>query len=233
MKILAILSSPNIDGNSADLARKALSAAKDNGADVLEIFLPSQKIEFCTDCKKCLSTGTCIIKDDLPKIIQEIKSADGIILSTPTYAGGINAMMKRFIERTGLLEQFSADLFGGKYVIGLSTAGGMGAVNTAKNLVKLVASGAFDRAYITGYLGAHLKGSKISQNKKIMDKAYSLGKKIVSDISKKRNYGLQNLYRRFLNSFIIKPMFLKTIISNKNGMTKGVFNILEAKGYLD
>lgn len=40
MKIIAIISSPNRNGNSAVLTREALRGSADSGADVNEIYLP-------------------------------------------------------------------------------------------------------------------------------------------------------------------------------------------------
>jgi multimeric flavodoxin WrbA len=57
MKILGIMGSPRIGGNSDILLDDALAGAKDAGAQVEKIILDKKKISGCKDCKKCNETG--------------------------------------------------------------------------------------------------------------------------------------------------------------------------------
>ena len=53
MKVLGILGSPRVGGNSDILLSQALAGAKEAGADVEKIIIDRKSIAGCKDCKKC------------------------------------------------------------------------------------------------------------------------------------------------------------------------------------
>ena len=65
MKVLGILGSPRVGGNSDILLEQALSGAKSAGAEVEKIVLSKKKISGCLDCGTCNETGVCAVKDDM------------------------------------------------------------------------------------------------------------------------------------------------------------------------
>ena len=99
MKILGIMGSPRIGGNSDILLDLALSGAESAGADVEKIILNKKKISGCQDCKKCNETGLCVLKDDMPEIHKKILEADAIVHSVPVYFWSMTAQMKAYLDR--------------------------------------------------------------------------------------------------------------------------------------
>ena len=99
MKILGVLGSPRVGGNSDILLQQALAAGKEAGAEVEKIVLSKKKISGCLDCTKCNETGICVIKDDMPKIHKKILEADAIIHSVPLYFWAMTAQMKAYLDR--------------------------------------------------------------------------------------------------------------------------------------
>jgi multimeric flavodoxin WrbA len=99
MKVLGIMGSPRIGGNSDILLDDALAGAKEAGAQVEKIILDKKKISGCKDCKKCNETGLCVIKDDMPEIQNIILEADAIIHSSPVYCWSMTAQMKAYMDR--------------------------------------------------------------------------------------------------------------------------------------
>lgn len=99
MKVLGILGSPRVGGNSDILLDQALEGAKDAGAEVEKIVLSQKRISGCLDCKKCNETGICAIKDDMLEIHQKILEADAIIHSVPVYFWAMTAHMKSYLDR--------------------------------------------------------------------------------------------------------------------------------------
>lgn len=98
--VLIISSSPRKNGNSQMLCESFLQGAKEKGHSVELIRLIDQKIGFCRACDACMKNGgTCILKDDMQKLIELYKKADVIVLATPVYFYGISAPMKVFIDR--------------------------------------------------------------------------------------------------------------------------------------
>jgi multimeric flavodoxin WrbA len=99
MKVLGILGSPRVGGNSDILLEEALKGARDAGAEVEKIILSQQKISGCFDCGKCNEAGVCAIKDDMPEIHRKILEADTIIHSVPVYFWSMTAQMKAYLDR--------------------------------------------------------------------------------------------------------------------------------------
>jgi len=99
MKVLGIMGSPRVGGNSDILLDEALAGAKDAGAEVEKIILDKNKISGCKDCKKCNETGICVIKDDMLEIHKKILDADAIIHSVPVYFWSMTSQMKAYLDR--------------------------------------------------------------------------------------------------------------------------------------
>ncbi len=99
MKILGVLGSPRIGGNSDVLLEQAVAGAKDAGAEVEKIVLCQKKISGCLNCDKCNETGVCVIKDDMPEIHKKILEAEAIIHSCPVYFWAMTSQMKAYLDR--------------------------------------------------------------------------------------------------------------------------------------
>jgi multimeric flavodoxin WrbA len=103
MYVLGVSGSPRVGGNTDLILNEALAAAKSKGAEVKLIRLSDYSLEPCNACMTCFSTGKCVIKDDWQKLYDELSSADGIILASPSYFQGVTAQMKAFIDRIGFV----------------------------------------------------------------------------------------------------------------------------------
>lgn len=228
MKVIGIISSPHFRGNGATLVREALGGAEEAGASVQEVFLPSYRIEYCRDCRACMSTGQCAMKDDFQELRELLREADGIILSSPTYGAGVCARMKNLFDRLGQYA-FLTSTFGGKYVAGLATASSFGAAKAAGQLAASIRDSVFRRAYVSGTLGVHLRGQSVSVMPKALLKAHMLGRKIASDIRGGRRFPLQNLFGRLPNVLFLRPLIKQAILSNREAM-KGVYEELVRNG---
>jgi multimeric flavodoxin WrbA len=103
MLIVGISGSPRVGGNTDMILQEALTAAKDEGADVKLIRISDYSLQPCNACRTCYSTKECVIDDDGEKVYKEILEADGVILGSPSYFQGVTAQMKIFIDRIGYL----------------------------------------------------------------------------------------------------------------------------------
>jgi multimeric flavodoxin WrbA len=99
MKVLGVLGSPRVGGNSDILLDEALAGAKDGGAQVEKIILAQRKISGCLDCDQCDETGVCAIKDDMTEIYEKILESDAIIHSVPVYFWSMTSQMKAYLDR--------------------------------------------------------------------------------------------------------------------------------------
>ena len=101
MKVIGVVCSPRQQGNTEILVREALTAAREAGAEEVEmVSLANKKIFPCDGCDCCLETGECIIDDDMQHIYPKLLTADGIIIGTPVYFWGACGLAKIFIDRT-------------------------------------------------------------------------------------------------------------------------------------
>jgi len=99
MKILSIVGSPRVNGNTHFLAQKFMEGSKQKGAEVEEIILRRLKIEPCLDCGQCHEDGICKVKDDFGELAVKMKSSDGLLLSTPVYCFNVTGHMKCLMDR--------------------------------------------------------------------------------------------------------------------------------------
>ena len=99
MKVLGILGSPRLKGNSDILLDQALAGAQEAGAKIEKIVLFQKKISGCLDCGKCNEAGVCVIKDDMTAIRKRILETDAIIHSVPLYFWAMTAQMKAYLDR--------------------------------------------------------------------------------------------------------------------------------------
>lgn len=185
MKVLGIMGSPRIGGNSDILLSQALAGAKEAGAEVEKIILDRKKISGCKDCQKCNKMGICVIKDDMPEIQKRILDAHSIIHSTPVYFWSMTAQMKAYLDRWTVFfdaqwnwqKVYAPQMLGKR--IGLITVCGTPDVHTADPIVHSFKSTVEMTKMI--WLGAVMASASakgdISNNEAALRKAFELGKK--------------------------------------------------------
>ena len=99
MKIIGIVGSPRLGGNTEILTRIALEEIAKEGVETELVSLAGKRIEPCDGCRGCAETGKCHFKDDFQGIFRKMKNADGIILSSPVYYGGASPQIVTLISR--------------------------------------------------------------------------------------------------------------------------------------
>ena len=102
MKILILMGSPRIDGNTAELCKHFMEELKVQNADVQYIELEKMAINPCKECYICQDTAGvygCAQKDDMTEIAEKILWADTIILATPIFAWYCTSKMKAVLDR--------------------------------------------------------------------------------------------------------------------------------------
>lgn len=99
-KILLIEGSPRKGGNSDILCDALIKGAKEAGHHAEKLYLQKYDLGYCKACYACKMTGRCVQKDGMDEIIEKLKAADVIVLSTPVYFYSMSGQMKTFIDRT-------------------------------------------------------------------------------------------------------------------------------------
>jgi multimeric flavodoxin WrbA len=226
MRVVGIISSPNRNGNTATLVRNVLRGAEEQGSETEEIFLADHEIGFCQGCFACMARGSCILSDDFDLLRSKLAAADGIVFGSPNYAFSPNAMMKRFLERLGMLEYLTSSVVGGKHVVAVSTAGGQGARKVTAYLTGVAKNGVFQRAYVTGQVTTAAGRIPAAENKAVVDRALKMGMKLAQDIASGHTYPLQNMITRLINRLVVRPRLTSLIRAQANGRMKAVYEHL-------
>ena len=185
MRVLGIMGSPRIGGNSDLLLDRALAGAREAGAEVEKIILNRKKISGCQDCKECNETGLCALKDDMPEIHRKILEADAVIHSGPVYFWSMTSQMKAYLDRWCAF--FDADWNWHKAYyprmkgkrIGLITVCGDVNVHTADPMVHSFKTTAdFTKLrWIGAVMASATEQGEIAGNEVAQNEAYELGRR--------------------------------------------------------
>ncbi|MFH1820870.1 MAG: flavodoxin family protein [Methanobacteriota archaeon] len=103
IKILGIVGSPRVGGNTELFVAEALKAAAEDGAETELLRLAENEVKPCDACLSCRKTGECVVKDDFRPIFDKMVEADGIILGSPVYFSSATPQIKALIDRAGYL----------------------------------------------------------------------------------------------------------------------------------
>jgi multimeric flavodoxin WrbA len=81
-----------------------LKAAQAAGVQTSKIYLIDKHIEFCTNCRDCmqkpgLARGTCRHNDDMASILDQLDSADALVIASPVNYYNVTAVTRKFMER--------------------------------------------------------------------------------------------------------------------------------------
>lgn len=98
-KLLAIAGSPHANGMTAAMLACAMHASEKSGYDVTKINLYEKQIGYCTGCRTCIRTGSCIQKDDIQEIASLLQECHVVILAAPVYWANIPAPVKNMFDR--------------------------------------------------------------------------------------------------------------------------------------
>ncbi len=106
MKVIAINGSPRKGGNTEILLKKVLETVESHGIETQFIQIGGTNIHGCRGCWACktLQNRKCVCDDDiLNSILEDVYSADAIILGTPSYFSDMTPELKAFIDRAGVV----------------------------------------------------------------------------------------------------------------------------------
>lgn len=100
MKITSILGSPRTKGNTATIVNLLIDALQTAKPEVKTHELNKLKFKGCQACMACKTTSeACVVKDDLSRVFEDIKTSDVVVLTSPVYIGEVTAQTKGFIDR--------------------------------------------------------------------------------------------------------------------------------------
>lgn len=126
MKVVAFNGSPRKGGNT-EVCLKLIEKELNAQGIELEIVQVGAQAKPCMACDYCLKTGCghCVQNDPVNEWIDKMVEADGIILASPVYYGGIAGGMKCFLDRAFLAAGSKLHHKVGAAVVTLRRSGGL------------------------------------------------------------------------------------------------------------
>lgn len=97
--ILILSTSLRKDSNSDALAAAFARGAAEAGHHAVMCSLRGKALGFCVGCLSCQKTKRCVIRDDAPAIVQQMKQADILVFATPIYYYEMCGQMKTLLDR--------------------------------------------------------------------------------------------------------------------------------------
>ncbi len=186
MKLLAIVGSPRLKGNTNYLVDMALEEAEKLGVQTEKIILSQYEVNPCLGHADCASFKSCLQKDDASWILDRFCEADGVILATPVYWYNVSAQMKAFIDRNYFLYKHDR-----KYrarVVGIIVVAEMEAIEDTLYTLKQFINWSFDvkedRIFIAS--GYALRPGEVKNNLPLVEEARKVGRQMVESLKEGR-----------------------------------------------
>lgn len=93
---------------------------------IIELY--KENIQPCLGCEQCILRGSCVLRDDMAQLMQQLYEADGIILASPVYLQQVSGPMKTFFDRSCVW--YHRPVLAGKPVLAVATTKGSGLKKT-------------------------------------------------------------------------------------------------------
>ena len=97
--ILGICGSPRKMATDHVLG-EALKMLEERGVQTALFSVRGKNISPCRHCDYCLKNKECVVKDDMYQLYPLFREAEGFVIATPVYNGGLSAQTKAVIDRT-------------------------------------------------------------------------------------------------------------------------------------
>ena len=181
MKIVAIVGSPRLKGNTSYLVDQALLEATRLGAETEKIVLSQYQLNPCLGHDDCASYESCLQKDDAVWILDRFRQADGVILATPVYYYNVSAQMKAFIDRNYFI--YKHDLKYNARAVGIIVVGEqIGIEDTVHTLMQFTDELSVEDNRIFTVCGYATRMGDVQNNLKLVEEARKLGRQMAESL---------------------------------------------------
>ena len=120
--ILGICGSPRKQATEHVLT-EALNMLEKKGFQTEFFTVRGKNIGFCQHCDYCMRTKVCKLKDDMYTLYPSLKKAEGLVIATPVYNGGISAQTKAVMDRCRALLAADKNVFRRKVGMAITVGG--------------------------------------------------------------------------------------------------------------
>jgi multimeric flavodoxin WrbA len=120
--IVGICGSPRRQATEYVLT-EALNTLEKKGFQTEFFTVRGKNIGFCQHCDYCMRTKECKLKDDMYTLYPSLKKAEGLVIATPVYNGGISAQTKAVMDRCRALLAADKNAFRRKVGMAIAVGG--------------------------------------------------------------------------------------------------------------
>lgn len=157
-KIIMINGSPRKHGGTAAAFGALKAGMEEAGAEVTEYGLNDLSFRGCQGCMGCKRTGSCVLRDDLTAVLEDLKTADALVVGSPIYMFAISGQTSLFLNRLYSLIDGSYQPYAGKtrkflsvYSMGSPSAGyAAGEAERVRQAMEMLGFSEADRIMMTG-----------------------------------------------------------------------------------
>jgi multimeric flavodoxin WrbA len=223
MKIAIVNGSTRKDGATAKILGKISEIlTQEDEVEINYYDLVDYQLEYCTGCRVCYRTGKCsITSDDIEKLSEQIKRADGIIMGSSTFGSYVTGRLKSFWDRGHFIVEQSLYNKYGFSVTTYEIAEGSKALNAIKKF--FLVSGAIRS-------GSILKRLKFNEDpfadKKFLSK---LEKKVESFYQVVKGRKSRSIFEFIFTKVLLLPLIWKPRFLKRRDEYQGVLDIWKDK----
>jgi multimeric flavodoxin WrbA len=121
--IVGICGSPSPRKQATEyVLREALNFLEQSKLKTELFTVRGKTLRFCVHCDYCLKNKMCAIKDDMYELYPLLEEAEGMVITTPVYNGGVSAQIKTVMDRCRALVAKDQNFF--RYKVGVAIAVG-------------------------------------------------------------------------------------------------------------
>jgi multimeric flavodoxin WrbA len=120
--IVGICGSPREQATDSVL-KECLKMLEERGFETTFFGVRGKRIGPCLHCDYCLENKKCRIEDDMYQLYPLLKEAEGMVMATPVYNGGLSAQTKAVMDRCRALVAADFDIFRGKAGMAIAVGG--------------------------------------------------------------------------------------------------------------
>jgi multimeric flavodoxin WrbA len=223
MRLVCVNGSPHgAGGGTARIAEWLLDACRAEGVAVTTFQLRELDVRRCLGCGRCMSSGTCAISDDVPRIHAAWGSADLVVLCSPTHVFQITDWMKSFIDRTA--GHFHRPPLAGKYAAVVTSSAGMGesaVVRYLSNCLEVLGA-----AFVGAVWGTYRPPTRLWDPERIEARAHRLGHELVACARERRDIPASD-------EVIAQRRFLAELIWRNRKIFKADYAYWQERGWFD
>lgn len=99
MKVVGILGSPRLGGNTDLLLERFLDGCREAGARVDKVVLNQLCFSPCQECARVRDDGSCQVEDQLQPVFRMVGAAGLVAVATPIFFGSLSAQTKMMVDR--------------------------------------------------------------------------------------------------------------------------------------